>query len=192
MPVYRSGAAPPVAGCHLTFLRRWPVTCSRYVLLRGPADCAENIKLFNSLTMKNLVLASILATFAPFALADVTINEPWARATVPGQPVGAVYMKVSSSNAVRLVDIQADVAKDVQVHTMKMENGVMKMRDHGELEVPAGQTVALTPGGVHLMLMGLKKPLVAGETVTVKMTFQDAKNTKSTSTVTVPIRAVGK
>ncbi|RJG07367.1 copper chaperone PCu(A)C [Noviherbaspirillum cavernae] len=142
--------------------------------------------------MKNLVFASILAAIAPIAFADITINEPWARATVPGQPVGAVYMKISSPAAVSLVDVQTDVAKDVQVHTMKMENGVMKMRDHGQLEVPAGQTVELAPGGVHLMLLGLKKPLVAGEPVTVKMTFQDAKNTRSTSTVTVPIRAIGK
>lgn len=142
--------------------------------------------------MKNLVLASFLVALSSIAFADVTINEPWARATVPGQPVGAVYMKISSPDAVRLVDIETDVAKDVQVHSMKMENGVMKMRDLGELEVPAGQAVELTPGGIHLMLMGLKKPLVAGETVTVKMTFQDGKNGKNTSVVAVPIRAIGK
>jgi copper(I)-binding protein len=142
--------------------------------------------------MKSLLLASILVGVAPLVLADVTINEPWARATVPGQPVGAVYMKVSSSNAVRLVDIQTDVAKEVQVHTMHNHDGVMKMREHGQLDIPAGQTIELAPGGLHLMLLGLKKPLVAGENLTVKLMFEDTKKVKHTSVVSAPVRPIGK
>lgn len=142
--------------------------------------------------MKTLLLASLLAVFTSSAFAEVSTTDAWARATVPGQPVGAVYMKISSPTATRLVGIETDVAKQVQIHNMQMEGGVMKMREHGQLEVPAGQTVELAPGGLHLMLLGLKKPLVAGESVTVKMTFLDAKNTKSTSTITVPVRAAGK
>lgn len=100
--------------------------------------------------MKNLVLASILAGLAPVAFADVTIDEPWARATVPGQPVGAAYMKISSTSTststARLLSAESDVAKEVQVHTMHNHDGVMKMREHGQLDIPAGQTVSLAPG----------------------------------------------
>lgn len=143
--------------------------------------------------MKNLVLASILAGVVPIAFADVTINEPWARATVPGQPVGAAYMKISSStSAVRLLSAETDAAKEVQVHTMHHHDGVMRMREHGQLDIPAGQTVELAPGGLHFMLMGLKKPLAGGDTLTVKLTFEDAKKVKSTSVVAVPVRPIGK
>lgn len=75
---------------------------------------------------------------------------------------------------------------------MHHHDGVMKMREHGQLEISAGQTVELAPGGLHLMLMGLKKPLAAGETLTVKLTFEDAKKVKSTSVVSVPVRPIGK
>lgn len=142
--------------------------------------------------MKNLVLASILAGLAPIAFAEVTINEPWARATVPGQPVGAAYMKISSTSAARLLSAETDAAKEVQVHTMHHHDGVMRMREHGQLDIPAGRTVELTPGGLHLMLLGLKKPLAAGDTLTVKLTFEDAKKVKSTSVVAVPVRPIGK
>ncbi|GIZ51900.1 copper chaperone PCu(A)C [Noviherbaspirillum aridicola] len=142
--------------------------------------------------MKNLVLASILAGLTPVASADVTINEPWARATVPGQPVGAAYMKISSTSTARLLSAESDIAKEVQVHTMQNHEGVMKMREHGQLEISAGQTVELAPGGLHLMLMGLKKPLAAGDTLNVKLTFEDAKKVKSTAVVAVPVRPIGK
>ena len=142
--------------------------------------------------MKTLFLASLFAVSTTSALAEVFVSDPWARATVPGQPVGAVYMKVSSSDAVRLVGIQTEVATDVQVHTMHYHDGVMKMREHGELAIPAGQTVELAPGGLHLMLLGLKKPLSVGENMTLKLTFEDAKKVRNTAVVSVPVRPLGK
>lgn len=142
--------------------------------------------------MKKLIFSAVLSLISVAALAEVVVSEPWARATVPGQPVGAVYMKISSQAVAKLVDIQSDSAKDVQVHTMHSDDGVMRMREHGHLEVKSGETVELAPGGLHLMLLGLKKPLVAGESVTVKMTFEDAKKVKSTTVVTASIRAIGK
>lgn len=142
--------------------------------------------------MKTLFLVSLLAICTSSAFAEVSINDAWARATVPGQPVGAVYMKISSPTATRMVGVETDVAKHVQVHNMQMEGGVMKMREHGQLDVPAGLTVELAPGGLHLMLLGLKRPLSAGENVTVKLTFEDAKKARNTSEVSVPIRPLGK
>lgn len=141
--------------------------------------------------MKAILIASMLATASTVALADVTVNDPWARATVPKQPTGAVYMKINSTSDATLLSAETPAAKEVQVHTMHMHNDVMRMREHGQLDVPAGKTVDLAPGGLHLMLLGLKKPLAAGETVPLKMTFSDAKG-KRTTTVNVPVRPFGK
>lgn len=142
--------------------------------------------------MKTFVFASLLSLFSSSVLAEASIQDAWARATVPGQPVGAAYMKISSPTATRLVKIETEAAKQVQVHNMHVHDGVMKMREHGQLDIPAGQTVELAPGGMHVMLIGLKNPLMAGETFTMKMTFQDAKNATSTSVVAVPVRPIGK
>lgn len=119
------------------------------------------------------------------------VTEAWARATVPGQPVAAAYMKISSPFHVTLIGVETDVAKQVQVHDMQMNDGVMQMRRHDQLDIPAGATIELAPGGMHLMLLGLKKPLKAGDAITVKMTFVDAEKAKVTSVVTVPVRPLG-
>lgn len=137
------------------------------------------------------VFAAALAAFSIPALAEVTVQNPWARATVPGQPVGAVYMKISSSSPANLVSVETDAASSVQVHTMQKHEGVMRMREHGQLQIPAGKAVELAPGGVHLMLMGLQHQLVAGETISLKMKFSDAKHVQSVSVVQVPVRGLG-
>jgi copper(I)-binding protein len=141
--------------------------------------------------MKTLIFAAMISIAATSAFAQVTVKDPWARATVPGQPVGAAYMKIESKTHATLVHVETDVAREVQVHHMQMQDGVMKMRDHGALEVFPGKTVELAPGGLHLMLMGLKKPLDSGDTIALKMTFVDGTKAKSTSVVTVPVRPLG-
>jgi copper(I)-binding protein len=142
--------------------------------------------------MKNILLASLLSIATTSVLAQASIENPWARATVPGQPVGAVYMTISSPTKVTLVQAETDAAKQVQVHTMHTHDGVMKMREHGEIHVEPGKPVELAPGGMHFMLIGLKSPLVAGETVDLKLTFKDHKGTTNTTTVSAPIRPFGK
>ena len=109
--------------------------------------------------------------------ADVTVTAPWARATPPGAKVGAAYMSLRNAGAAgdRLVSAATEVAERVEIHEMSMDNGVMKMRQlTGGLDVPAGKTVDLKPGGYHLMLIGLKQPLKAGETVKATVTFEKA------------------
>jgi copper(I)-binding protein len=120
------------------------------------------------------------------------ISDAWARATVPGQPVAAAYMKIDSAVAATLTHVETDVAKQVQVHNMQIEGGVMKMREHGQLEIPAGKTVTLAPGGLHLMLLGLKQPLKAGDSIQMQLTFVDANKKKTTSAINVPVRPIGK
>lgn len=120
------------------------------------------------------------------------VTDAWARATVPGQPVGAAYMKISSPTDVTLIKAETTAAKSVEVHGMEHQNGVMRMRALGPLQVASGTTVELAPGGTHLMLLGLNKPLKAGETLQLKMTFARAGQAATLLVVDLPIRPVGK
>lgn len=119
------------------------------------------------------------------------ITDPWAGATVPGQPVGGAYMKIASRAQVTLIHVETRVAKEVQVHTMHMDKGVMKMRGHGPLDIQPGKTVKLAPGGLHLMLLGLKQALKVGDTITLKLTFIDANKVKTTSVIKAQVRPIG-
>jgi copper(I)-binding protein len=119
------------------------------------------------------------------------VSGAWARATVPGQSVGAAYMKIDSPFNATLIGIESDVSQSAEVHTMRHQNGVMQMRAQKQLDVPAGQRVELVPGGAHLMLLGLKKPLKAGETLQLTMTFVDSAGARIVVPVSVPIRPFG-
>jgi len=104
----------------------------------------------------------------------ITVSDPWGRATPPGADVGAGYMTISNSGStpIRLIGGATEVANAVEVHTMSMENGVMQMRPLNDgLEVPAGGSVTLKPGGGHLMLVGLKRQLKEGESIDVTLDF---------------------
>ncbi len=107
---------------------------------------------------------------------DLTIENPWARATPKGAEVGAGYLEIRNNGASsdRLTGGSADFA-GVEIHEMKMEGGVMKMRELKDgLEIPAHGSVKLAPSGFHIMFTGLKRPLVKGETVKATLTFEHA------------------
>lgn len=122
----------------------------------------------------------------------VTITESWARATMPGQPVGAAYMKISSPFHMTLSHVETDAAEHVQVHSMHMHDGVMQMRALDEVDIPADKEVELSPGRTHLMLLGLKNPLKAGDAIPIRLTFTRAGKEKITVVVTVPVRSLGR
>ena len=114
-----------------------------------------------------------------FTVGDLKIGHPWAKPTVAGAKVGGGFLKITNEGKVddRLVSITVspDLASTVQLHEMKMENDVMKMRQLEEgVVVPAGQTVELTPGGLHVMFMGLSKPFADGEKIKATLTFEKA------------------
>jgi periplasmic copper chaperone A len=147
-------------------------------------------------TLSKLALAALIIGFVTPALAQATVNtsitveQPWARATPGGAKTGAAYMTLDnkSGTADRLTGVSSDVADKLQIHEMKVENGVMKMREiAGGLPIPAGGSVALKPGSYHVMLIGLKKPLTAGEKFPLTLTFEKAGNIS----VTVPVQAMG-
>jgi periplasmic copper chaperone A len=148
------------------------------------------------LTLSKLALAAALIGFVTPAVAQetgnasITVKQPWARATPSGAKTGAVYMTIDNKSATvdRLTGVSSEVADKLQIHEMKVQNGVMQMREiTGGLPISAGSSVVLKPGGYHVMLFGLKKPLTAGETFPLTLTFEQAGNIS----VTVPVQAMG-
>ncbi|HCG78460.1 MAG TPA: copper chaperone PCu(A)C [Oceanospirillales bacterium] len=109
------------------------------------------------------VCGSVLLTVASFSATaeSVLVHDPYVREPVPGRSMSAAFMTLTntSDQAQRLVSVSAPWASSIEIHTHLHENGVMKMRQIESLEVPAGESVTLEPGGLHLMLFGLKTPL---------------------------------
>lgn len=127
----------------------------------------------------SLVAALAVAAAATFAqdakVGPITVSGAQARATVPGQTAGGGFLRIDNQGpADRLVAAAAPVAARVELHTMRMEGDVMRMRQIDAIELPAGGKVELKPGGTHLMFMELKAPLKAGETVPVTLRFEKA------------------
>jgi len=104
----------------------------------------------------------------------VEVHDAWARATVPGQKSGAVYMELVARENLRLTAIRTAAAETAEVHQMKMEKGMMRMRAVPFLELPAGKRVKLAPGGYHVMLFDLKQSLVTGQKLKLELTVEDS------------------
>jgi copper(I)-binding protein len=122
--------------------------------------------------------------------ADIEIKAPWSRATAKGARVGVGYLAIVNKGAApdRLVSATADVAEKVELHETGMDNGVMTMRGLPDgVEIKPGETVTLKPGGLHLMLMGLKQPLAQGREVRLTLNFAKA----GTVAATLPVGALG-
>lgn len=133
------------------------------------------------------VWAPALALGAPASA--VVVSDAWVRATAPGQPVAAAYMSIMSSRDGTLEHVAADSAGEVQVHSMWMEGDVMRMRQLRQLPLPAAHKVRLAPAGTHLMLLDLKRPLRAGETVRFTLTVLDASGHRQLVHTAAPVRA---
>ena len=121
------------------------------------------------------------------ATAPVAVDGAWARATVQGQKATGAFMRLTAKDGARLVRAESPAAGVVEVHEMKMEGDIMKMRAVPALELPAGKTVELKPGGYHVMLLDLKAPLPKDSTVPLTLVFQDAKGAESRLDLTVPV-----
>lgn len=124
-----------------------------------------------------LIATPVFAHNGVTHLGDINISLPFTRATLPNAPVGGGFLTIENAGteADRLVSATSPVSDDVQIHEMSMEGDVMKMRALPDgIELPAGETVTLAPGGYHLMFMAIKQPFVEGETVPVTLTFEKA------------------
>ena len=122
------------------------------------------------------------------SVGPIKIENAYTRSTVPGQQVAGGFMKIENKGiADQLVSVSSPAAGEVQLHEMAMEGSVMKMRQVKDITVPAGGSVELKPGGLHLMFMNIKSPLTAGETVPVKLKFAKAGEVE----VRIPVNAMG-
>lgn len=136
---------------------------------------------FSALAAAGLALALALASPAAaqeFKAGDLTVERPWSRATPAGAQVAGGYMVIRNAGSApdRLLSVASDISGKAEIHTMAVDDkGVMTMRMvEGGLEIPAGGTVELKPGGYHLMFIGLKAPPKEGEGFAAMLTFEKA------------------
>jgi periplasmic copper chaperone A len=123
-------------------------------------------------------------------VATVDVRDGWVRQSVPGQSGTGAFMKLTAPTGTKLVGISTPAAGVAEVHEMKMEGDTMKMRElPGGLDLPAGQTVELKPGGYHVMMMDLKQALTKGSTVPMTLRFEDAKGQKTALDLKLPVGA---
>ena len=136
-----------------------------------------------------LTIAALLAGFTTAALAQpVDVKNAWVRTAVQGQSATGAFMTITARENTSLVGIASPVAGVAEVHEMKMDGGVMKMRAvEGGLALPAGKAVELKPGGYHLMLMDLKAALPKDGTVPVTLLLKDAKGVESRVELRLPV-----
>lgn len=140
--------------------------------------------------MKLKTIAALLALTAGFASAQtVEVKDAWVRAAVPGQSGTGAFMNITAKEGAKLVGVSSPVAGVAEVHEMKMENDIMRMRAIPALDLPAGKTVALKPGGFHVMLMELKQALPQGSSVPLTLTLRDAKGQESKLEMKLPVAA---
>jgi copper(I)-binding protein len=105
---------------------------------------------------------------------QIQLEDAWARATPAKAENGAAYLTIVSPTPDRLTGVSTPVAKKAGLHSMTMEGGIMRMRPLAGIDLPAGQPVALKPGGMHIMLMGLDRQLMPGEHFPLTLSFEKA------------------
>lgn len=126
------------------------------------------------------IVAAMIVSAPAIVLAQsgIEVSNAWARATIAAQKTGGIYLDIRSAAPARLVGVASPAAARVELHNMKMEGGVMKMSSVESIDLAAGQTVKLAPGGYHVMLIDLKQPLKAGDSVPVTLTVERADKTR--------------
>ena len=154
-------------------------------------DLKDPLRAFSAaiaLSCSLLIVSSAWA--AEYALGPIHISEPWAKATPKGASAGAAYMTITNNGTAldRVSCVSSNVSAQCQIHTMTMDNGVMKMRPvEGGLELKPGETVTFKPSSLHVMLIDLKHALKRGEMVEATLQFEKA----GTIEVMFPVAAIG-
>ena len=126
--------------------------------------------------MKRLALAFFIAATSSAALAQVTVKNPWTRATASAQTVAAGYLEIVNTGrtADRVIGASTPAAERIELHVVGLEGEVMKMREVKSFEVPAGGRMELKPRGPHLMIMGIKRAFKKDERIPVTLRFEKA------------------
>jgi hypothetical protein len=129
------------------------------------------------------LLALSASSVSVVSAADLDIKSPWVRGTVAGQKATGAFMELTSASGIAIVGASSPVANVTEIHEMKMDGGVMKMRAIPRLDVAAGKPVSLAPGGYHVMLMDLKQQLKKGDVV--PLTLQIENKDKKVETIEI-------
>jgi copper(I)-binding protein len=135
-----------------------------------------------------LILSAAALLLAPSAHAQVTVKDPWVRATVPAAKASGAFMQLQSAQDARLVEVRSPVAGVVEIHQMSTDNGMKKMAAVDGIDLPAGKTVPLASGGYHVMLMQLKQQMKEGDTVPLTLVVRK----KDRKLETVEVKALVK
>jgi len=137
---------------------------------------------------KPLTAALLLAASLSVSAQQLTVTEPWVRATVPQQKATGAFMHLRSDADVRLVAAESPVAGVVEIHEMSMQSDVMKMSPISGLDLPAGQDVELKPGGYHVMLMDLRQQVKVGDEVPLRLVIERRDGSRESVDVVAPAR----
>ena len=136
-------------------------------------------------------IAILTLTSTTLYAQTIEVKDAWVRASVQGQMATGAFMKLKSKDGAQLVSVSTPVAGIAEVHEMRMDADVMKMRAVPALNLPAGKTVELKPGGYHVMLMDLKTTLKKDSTVPMTLLFKDAAGKESRVQLQVPVAVTG-
>ena len=143
------------------------------------------------MTLSRLVTAAACALLSLPALAQTTVKDAWVRSTVAQQMATGAFFSITSAGGGKLLSVSSPAAGVVEIHEMKMDGSTMKMRAVPTLDLPAGKAVELKPGGLHVMMMDLKLPLAAGQSVDLTLVFEGRDGKKETIAVKAPVKAPG-
>jgi len=124
-------------------------------------------------------------------LAQVTVTEPWARSTVKEQKASGMFMTLTSKDDAKLVGATSPAARIVEMHEMSMANNIMQMREVKAVALPAGKPVQFRPGGYHVMLIDLVRPLEPGQKIPVKLLIEGKDGKRTTVEAEAVVRPHG-
>jgi copper(I)-binding protein len=124
------------------------------------------------------------------AAQPIAVKDAWARVTVPGQSTASVYFEITSATDAALVGASSALAQSVTLHTTQRDGGVLRMRSVQRIALPAHRTVKLEPGGLHVMLSGITRPLKENETIPLALSVETAAGSRSTVTAEVKVRGL--
>ncbi|MDA8454775.1 copper chaperone PCu(A)C [Acidovorax sp. GBBC 3334] len=140
------------------------------------------------LTTSAFFLSSLFSFAAQSQTASV--QDAWIRATVPQQKATGAFMKITADQPMRLIGVTSPAAPVAEIHEMRLQDNVMKMRQVAGIDLPAGQAVELKPGGYHVMLMDLPQPVKAGDSVPLQLVLETAAGQRRTLDIQVPVRSL--
>jgi VCBS repeat-containing protein len=141
--------------------------------------------------LKRLLVLAAASLLSAHAVAQVSVTDPWIRATVPAQKASGAFMQLKSAKATRLVGASTPFAGKVEIHQMEMQGSTMRMHAVEGIDLPAGKDVNLASGGYHIMLLELKRQLKDGEQVPLTLTVQGADGKREKVEVTAPVKPLG-